>query len=390
MPSLSRSFYRSFAKADYSGNHATPVSNDLASSIAGSTNDKGESFCNGSEESIETETTVSALFPIPPSRPFSSKKRSIFDLSQRFRRLVSCSTARGVIPVRLGRALSHPRNRNQFKAVPPSGVDDHRQTDSIRESRLRPRASDVFVSATNNTESLGSAAKRGSGDGIDNSAFDTACAEGGNKRTFLKGPSIPTTPALACDTQSGTHPSAEGWEISNRSKDDCCASEITTGGARWSLEDRAQYINMDGVGSVSPLMERRRDPWDCPVSPFSPRPRWTRVKFPAGIRSASIQEESCRFSHLRCLLLTPTITQSDLGGASVSSENLLLLPSLSPSIPDSVTRPVEVPKTLASRRRKGSQWSWKKSWKGKGRVPGPSASLKGKETRMSAGLQQSS
>ncbi|CAM9397924.1 unnamed protein product, partial [Sphacelaria rigidula] len=121
--SLSRSFYKSFAKGHYSGYCGGTSCNDgfsYSSSMESLT--LGGSFshvtcrtalsCDRSEEDSSVTARhgvieASQLKDAEGRAPSREKpaRRSIFDLTRAFRRLRACSSARTVLPVRLGRAL---------------------------------------------------------------------------------------------------------------------------------------------------------------------------------------------------------------------------------------------------------------------------------------------
>ncbi|CAM9556079.1 unnamed protein product [Ectocarpus sp. 12 AP-2014] len=170
--SLSRAFYDSFAKGNCSGSVAGKGGNDVESSVGWTSGVEGgrgsssvvgfgdRASSDGDELSVEAATLAMAS---SNSISASSKSnKSIFELSRRYVGLALCSSARNVVPVRLGRVLvpaqrktpsssTSPYRSRQRRPVPPPPVpavaSNHINTsdDETARRRVSPRSKSTFT-----------------------------------------------------------------------------------------------------------------------------------------------------------------------------------------------------------------------------------------------------
>ncbi|CAM9986920.1 unnamed protein product, partial [Ectocarpus sp. 8 AP-2014] len=171
--SLSRSFYDSFVKGNCSGSVAGKGGNDMESSVGWTSSVEGgrgsssvlgfgdRAGSDGDELTIEAATLAMAS---SNSISASSKSnKSIFELSRRYVGLALCSSARNVVPVRLGRVLvpaqrktpsssTSPHRSRQRRPVPPppvtaAGSNNNSTSDDGGTARRRvsPRSKATFM-----------------------------------------------------------------------------------------------------------------------------------------------------------------------------------------------------------------------------------------------------
>lgn len=333
LKSLSRSFYRSFARGNYSGSLASLAPDESATSYAfaernrlissyggGSSNTVSNtlSFSGAGKDSIREYDPTVSVYPIPPSKRLGTTKKSIFDLSGRFKQMTSCLTTGTLTTDRPGRTLLYPgANRRLMKPTPPPIVDEGVCKNKVRGSHISPRTS-VLVSMVPNSRRLPGTTGEATGQRYDDSSFDTTLAEA--NRYMFEGP--------------GPGPTAAAGS---------------------SSEARTQQMDKDRVGNFSPPVERPDE---------SPLPK----------------------------ILPSWLKRKDVGTVQSKAPDQSYL--CSSYVLNSATRPVEwaLGTTLASRRHKGSQRHLKelrqRGLRQRGRKRGPFVSRKGKEDRMSSVLPQ--
>lgn len=320
LKSLSNSFYRSFAKAYYSGSLASLAPDDSATSNAFAEKKRLISSCGGGSSNtlsfsdtgkdsiLEDDPNVSVC-PIPPSKSLDTTKKSIFDLSGRFRHMASCLTSGALITDRPGRTLLHTgANRRLVKPTPPPIVNEGSRKSKVHGSHISPRASVLVSMVPNCRRPLGTTGEATTtGERYDNSSFDTTLAE----VNIVEGPGPTTATATGRSSKAKT-----------------------------------QQMDKDRVGNLSPHVERS-------VESSLPELHPSRLKRKdVGTGQSKVSAQSHFYS------------SCGLNGATRPVEWALAT-------------------TLASRRHKGDLRQLKEP-RQRGRKRGPFVSRKGKEDRMSS------
>ncbi|CAM9847508.1 unnamed protein product [Ectocarpus sp. 4 AP-2014] len=149
--SLSRSFYDSFAKGNCSGSVAGKVSPSSVGWTSSAEGGRGSSSVLGFGDRAGSDgdelTIEAATLGMASSNSISASgksNKSIFELSRRYVGLALCSSARNVVPVRLGRVLV-PAQRK----TPSSSTSPHRS----RQRRPVPPPPETTVLSNNNKTS---------------------------------------------------------------------------------------------------------------------------------------------------------------------------------------------------------------------------------------------
>ncbi|CAM9985890.1 unnamed protein product, partial [Ectocarpus sp. 13 AM-2016] len=170
--SLSRAFYDSFAKGNCSGSVAGKGGNDVESSVgwtSGVEGGRGSSSVVGfgdrassNRDELSIEAATLAMGSSKSISASSKSNKSIFELSRRYVGLALCSSARNVVPVRLGRVLvpaqrktpsssTSPYRSRQRRPVPPPPVpavacnNTNTSDDRIARRRVSPRSNATFT-----------------------------------------------------------------------------------------------------------------------------------------------------------------------------------------------------------------------------------------------------
>lgn len=318
--------------------------NDLASSVGGPSLDGNGygsvDFGGGGGGGACEGSAGRAIRPIPPSRSFTAKK-SIFDLSRRFRELVQCSSARTVVPVRLGRALPLPSSWHHGKRSSPCAVDDSRGTARNRELEYSPRAIVANVANANSPSSVAAAfaaatsKRRGPTPLTKNPATRLTDPQPSSVDLFVKEvlskfvsspPQLDGHALISAGATSGVDHGSCPLVTTARIYDNMLPGSVTekvsttstsvhVGGfgagdrerfddhinisndrvLRGSIEAGASRENSDGGAEIisrSLPSGQELDPWDCPVSPFSSPPSWAEVPFSNELEPPVIERRS--------------------------------------------------------------------------------------------------
>eukprot|EP00752_Nemacystus_decipiens_P002077 g1988.t1 len=356
--SLSKPFYDSYAKGNCSESVVTgTVPTDVDSSIGGGTvsvdggwagsvgiggsrsvvsfDDRGDSRNRREDGSVgqapapgaaaAPASIVKSIRSVSTFGSFESKK-SIFELSRRYIGLALCSSGRGVVPVRLGRAVTE-------EAVPLKASPRARKNGRL----ARPRPSPPSPRAVSGSSTL-----------------------------RLSPP--PNLAGVGTAGTSSAENADDGDLDAGTSLGDGCCSRGRRCGASPTRERSAPSERLGGGAEIGILLERYHEieRYDCPVSPFSNPPSWADTPPAATIEPPGVPPPPT--NPRDCITVVEGVG-GECHPAGGDSPMPLQQAEDETRKASSAERPVEktVFQLISTRRRTSFGWGWKRPPGGKGR-----------------------
>lgn len=258
----------------------------------------------GDEKTTALEAAALPVVPSALSISASTQSKSIFELSQRYVGLARCSSARTVVPVRLGRSLvpaSQAAPASKRPVPPPPDRSGSTNDDGGLARRTCPRATTVVTVMPPATRhkcfAPDSPDSPDSPDAPVAPALGGGCGGGGGtsrqppveKKPSPASPSQrspssrlaergdPHTPAEVNDSQGAGSGSGGGGGGGNGgcSRGRRCGASPTH--KRSTSSERVGVGRRADLATLSAKKHHKRETYDCPVSPFVAPPSWADV-----------------------------------------------------------------------------------------------------------------
>ncbi|CBN79097.1 hypothetical protein Esi_0176_0057 [Ectocarpus siliculosus] len=293
--SLSRSFYDSFAKGNCSGSIAGKGPNGVESSvgwISSAEGGRGSSSVLGFGDRAGSDgdelTIEAATLGMASSNSISGSgksNKSIFELSRRYVGLALCSSARNVVPVRLGRVVvpaqrktpsssTSPHRSRQRRPVPPPPVaavasnNNNTSDDGTTRRRVSPRSKATFtvISRAARRHCFAPAPASAAGAGVGSHAPSTGTITDGRQaadQTKTKSPPRTNTGPISTGSASVYHthhqsPRGTGGSPDNTGKTmvHSCGGSVTGGDGSVFAGSNGRRGGGDGGGGGGSVCSR--------------------------------------------------------------------------------------------------------------------------------------